>query len=295
MSEPEFLIHVMDRHPDWCKVVCLVGGGQEINTGEAGISEWITSLEARFPAWDVYLSPRILLPEYGAPEQLRRFFDSPRVCLQEHLHLAVSMRSFRAEALSEFVGHLLANRPAEARSVYESIRSTYPVFLTRSLGRARDWLRSRARGTERSGLVASSGAQRLRPEGIHVKAEIDPANWFLNPADDVRSCYALEDAASEFLVQGLELDWAGVCWDADFYHHNGTWRFQSFRGTRWQSIHHHSRRLFLMNAYRVLLTRARQGMILFVPAGDERDRTRLPCLYDGTCAYLRDCGIAELA
>ncbi|HKV80413.1 MAG TPA: DUF2075 domain-containing protein [Candidatus Sulfotelmatobacter sp.] len=273
MSEPEFLISVMDRHPDWCAVVCLVGGGQEINTGEAGVSEWISALETRFPAWEVYLSPRMVLPEYGAREQVERFLASPRVRLDEYLHLAVSIRSFRAEALSDFVGHLIANEPADARSIYESVRSTYPIFLTRNLSRARDWLRGHARGTERFGLVASSGAQRLRPEGIHITNEIEPANWFLNPSMDVRSSFYLEDVATEFLVQGLELDWVGVCWDGDLHHKAGTWRFQSFKGTKWQSINDAPRRLYLKNAYRVILTRARQGMILFVPTGDTSDRT----------------------
>ena len=294
MSEPEFLISVMDRHPDWCTVVCLVGGGQEINTGEAGISEWISALETRFPDWDVYLSPRMLLPEYGARDQVERFLTSARVCSDEYLHLAVSIRSFRAEALSEFVGHLIDNEPANARSVYESIRYTYPILVTRDLRRCRDWLRGRARGTERFGLVASSGAQRLRPEGIHIKTEIEPANWFLNPSTDVRSSYYLEDVASEFLVQGLELDWVGVCWDGDFHHKDGTWHFQSFKGTKWQSINDASRLLYLKNAYRVILTRARQGMILFVPKGDASDRTRPPSLYDGTFEYLRACGIPVL-
>lgn len=291
MSEPEFLISVMNRHPDWCTVVCLVGGGQEINIGEAGISEWINALETRFPDWDVYLSPRIALPEYGSPDQVAKFLASPRVRSDEHLHLAVSMRSFRAEALSDFVGHLIANDPSDARSIYESIRSTYPIFLTRNLSAAKNWLRVRARGTERFGLVASSGSQRLRPEGIHIKAEIEPANWFLNPSTDVRSSYYLEDVASEFLVQGLELDWVGVCWDGDFYHRDGTWHHQAFKGSKWQSVNDASRQLYLKNAYRVILTRARQGMILFVPTGDSSDRTRPPSFYDGTFEYLRACGI----
>jgi len=294
MSEPEFLISVMDRHRDWCTVVCLVGGGQEINTGEAGISEWINTLETRFPNWEVNVSPRIALPEYGSQDHVASFLGSPRVCLEENLHLAISMRSFRAEALSEFVGHLIANEPEQARSAYRSIRSTYPILLARDVGTTRAWLRSQARGTERFGLVASSGAQRLRPEGIHIKAEIEPANWFLNPSTDVRSSYYLEDVASEFLVQGLELDWVGVCWDGDFHHDNKNWNYQSFKGTEWQCINDASRRLYLKNAYRVILTRARQGMILFVPKGDVSDRTRPPSFYDGTFEYLRACGIPIL-
>jgi hypothetical protein len=293
VSEPEFLLSVMDRHDDWCTVVCLVGGGQEINIGEAGISEWLNALEVRFPNWEVHVSPRIVLPEYGTQSQVERFLASPRVRSNESLHLAVSMRSFRAEALSGFVGHIVDNEPEIARTIFKSIQADYPMYLTRDLAAARAWLIKKARGTERIGLVASSGAHRLRPDGIHIKAEIDPPNWFLNPCTDVRSSYYLEDVASEFAIQGLELDWVGVCWDGDF-HHNGEWICQSFKGTKWQSVRDESKRLYLKNAYRVLLTRARQGMILFVPRGDASDRTRPPSFYDGTFEYLRSCGISEL-
>lgn len=294
MSEPEFLLSVMDRHPDWCTVVCLVGGGQEINTGEAGISEWISALEVRFPSWEVHVSPRIGLPEYGSQSEVEGFLASPRVHSDEHLHLAVSMRSFRAEALSEFVGHVIDNQPDAARSTYRSIEATYPIYITCDLSVTRAWLRNRARGTERFGLVASSGALRLRPEGIHIKAQLEPPNWFLNQSTDVRSSCYLEDVASEFAVQGLELDWVGVCWDADFHHKNGRWICQSFKGTKWQSVNDESKRLYLKNAYRVILTRARQGMVLFIPKGNALDGTRPPSFYDGTFEYLRSCGIPTL-
>ncbi|MGA7155709.1 MAG: DUF2075 domain-containing protein [Acidobacteriaceae bacterium] len=294
MSEPEFLISVMDRNPEWCAIVCLVGGGQEINTGEAGISEWISALETRFLDWQVYVSPKIALPEYGSPDDTARFLLSPRVFPDEHLHLSVSIRSFRAEALSAFVAHLLDNNADAATTSYTTIQRQYPIYLTRSLLTARSWLRTKARGTERFGLVASSGAQRLRPEGIHIKAEIEPANWFLNAKSDVRSSCYLEDVASEFDVQGLELDWAGVCWDADLYRADDEWSYRAFMGTDWRSVHDESRRLYLKNAYRVILTRARQGMIIFVPKGDPSDRTRPPALYDGIFDYLGSCGIPTL-
>lgn len=294
MSEPEFLISVMDRHPDWCTIVCLVGGGQEINTGEAGISEWISALERRFPHWEVHVSPRIALPEYGSEADAKKFLSLPGVHAEEHLHLSVSMRSYRAETLSTFIGHIVNNEPEIAYAAYKDIKSAYPIYLTRDLGTAKAWLRKKSRGTERFGLVASSGALRLRPEGIHIKAEIDPANWFLNESTDVRSSYYLEEVASEFAVQGLELDWAGVCWDGDFRHQNGTWACQSFKGTKWQTVSDPSRQLYLKNAYRVILTRARQGMILFVPPGDPSDLTRPPAMYDGTFEFLRTCGIAML-
>ncbi len=294
MSEPEFLISVMDRHPDWCTVVCLVGEGQEINTGEAGISEWITALDLRFPHWEVFISPRIARAEFDSKGQAEQFLESPRLYLDKNLHLAVSMRSFRAEAVSEMVGHIIDNRPEAVRNVYKKIEATYPIYLTRDLSAAKGWLRGRARGTERFGLVASSGALRLRPEGIHIKARIEPVNWFLSNSADVRSSYYLEDVASEFAVQGLELDWAGVCWDGDFHHRDGEWITQDFVGTEWRSLNVESGQVYLKNAYRVILTRARQGMILFVPKGDASDRTRPPSFYDGTFEYLRKCGIPLL-
>jgi len=294
MSEPEFLIRVMDRHPDWCTIVCLVGGGQEINTGEAGISEWISALESKFPNWEVHVSPRIALPEYGSQSEVKQLLTSPRVHTNEHLHLAVSMRSYRAETLSGFVGHVIDNESEAAQTAYMEIQTEYPIYLTRDLNTARAWLRDRARGTERFGLVASSGAQRLRPEGIYIKSAIEPVNWFLNDKADVRSSYYLEDVASEFAIQGLELDWAGVCWDGDFHHRGGSWISQAFKGTKWQFVNDESRRLYLKNAYRVILTRARQGMILFVPKGDSSDPTRPPSFYDGTFEYLRSCGIPIL-
>jgi hypothetical protein len=294
MSEPEFLISVMDRHRDWCTLVCLVGGGQEINTGEAGISEWIRALEVRFPNWNVHVSPRISLPEYSFQLDVGAFLAMPRVCSDEHLHLAVSLRSFRAETLSGLVAHIIDNDIEAAKAAHENIQAGYPICLTRDLSSARAWLRGRARGTERFGLVASSGAQRLRPEGIHIKAEIEPANWFLNNSADVRSSYYLEDVASEFAVQGLELDWVGVCWDGDFYHDRRQWVHQAFKGTKWQSVNDQSKRLYLKNAYRVLLTRARQGMAIFVPKADELDHTRPRFFYDGTFEYLRSCGIPLL-
>lgn len=291
MSEPEFLIGVMDRHPDWCTIVCLIGGGQEINTGEAGISEWMNALEERFPEWAVHVSPRIALADYSTGADVAQFLAAERVRPDEHLHLAVSIRSFRAEALSEFVGYVVDNEHEAAWAAYDCIKTTYPIYLTRDLQQARAWLRQQARGTERFGLVASSGAQRLRPQGIHIKATVDPANWFLNDATDVRSSYYLEEVASEFDVQGLELDWAGVCWDGDFHYAGTNWVSQAFKGSKWQSVNSDSRRLYLKNAYRVLLTRARQGMIIFIPEGDASDWTRPPQIYDGTFEFLRRCGL----
>ncbi len=293
MSEPEFLLGVMDRHPDWCAVVCLIGGGQEINTGEAGLSEWTAAIRDRFPHWKVFASSAITQPDYDLTRDARAFISGDQVTLSDDLHLGVSMRSFRAESLSDFVSHLLNGDAEAARAAHQRL-GQYPIVITRDLSAARAWLREKARGSERYGLVASSGGHRLRPEGVNIRADIDPPNWFLNDRDDVRSSFYLEEVATEFDVQGLELDWTGVCWDADLRCDQGRWSHHKFKGTRWQSVRETFQKLYLKNAYRVLLTRARQGMVIFVPKGDEADATRPPAFYDGIHDFLRTCGLPVL-
>ncbi len=295
MSEPEFLIGVMDRHTDWCTIVCLIGGGQEINTGEAGLVERLTALQSQFPDWKVHASTLLEDRHYTIDREAAKLLQAPAINKHPDLHLSVSMRSFRAEQLSSFVSLVLNGDAVGARDQLERLRDRYPISLTRDLAEARDWLRDKARGTERFGLVASSGGHRLRPEGLHVKAKIDPANWFLNDRFDVRSSYYLEEVATQFDIQGLELDWAGVCWDADFRRVDGAWSYNAFKGTRWQQVRDETKRLYLLNAYRVLLTRARQGMAIFVPRGDPADVTRPPWHYDETFAFLMDCGLTSTA
>jgi hypothetical protein len=291
-SEPEFLLSVMDRHDGWCVVVCLIGGGQEINTGEAGLDEWFSAIEEHNPDWQVYVSDRLTQSDYLS-SMVGLSTDTSHTVQSPALHLAVSVRSFRAEAVSEFVGAIIAGDSEQARELKRKLEH-YPIALTRDLDVARDWLRQHARGSERYGLVASSNAMRLKPVGIHVKAKIDPARWFLADKDDVRSSYALEDAATEFDVQGLELDWVGVCWDANFRWNNGVWETLNFHGTRWQRIKDPIRTAYLANAYRVLLTRARQGMVIVVPEGCSTDRTRDPTYYDSNFQFLRSCGLGSL-
>jgi hypothetical protein len=291
-SEPEFLISCLDRHRDWAVIVCLVGGGQEINTGEAGITEWIESLNRSFPDWHIYVSSRLTDSEYGAQAVLNSLKSRPNVQRVDELHLAVSMRSFRAENVSYLVKQLLDLDIAGACRTLEEVKATYPIVLTRDLNKAKRWLRSRARGSERYGIVVSSQAERLKPHAIDVKTPVDPIHWFLDGKNDVRSSYYLEDVATEFHVQGLELDWACVTWDADFRYSKSGWEHWSFRGDRWNHIHKPERQIYLKNAYRVLLTRARQGMVIVVPPGNPEDKTRNPASYDPTFEYLRDVGFA---
>lgn len=290
-SEPDFLISCMDRHNDWSVVVCLVGGGQEINTGEAGIAEWLHAIKNKFGAWNIHIAPNLTDTEFSVEDILQDREFSDRVRFDPDLHLGVSIRSFRSERVSEFVKVLLDMDKVKASATFESLRDRFPIRLTRSMATAKQWLRSQARGSERYGILVSSQAERLKPQSIFVKAPMNHVNWFLNGKDDVRSSYYLEDVATEFHVQGLELDWACIAWDADFRLGNGGWDNWSFKGNEWQRIKAEDRKLYQKNAYRVLLTRARQGMIIVIPQGDPEDHTRLPEFYDPIFDYLVEVGI----
>jgi len=289
-SEPEFLISCLNRHRDWAVIVCLVGGGQEINTGEAGISEWINSLNHSFPHWHIYISSKLSDNEYAAGKALELLKNRDDVNSNDELHLSVSMRSFRAENVSLFVKKLL-DMEEEAKDVYEEINKKYPIVLTRDLDKAKRWLKEKARGSERYGIVVSSYAERLKPYAIDVKSPMNPIHWFLNGKDDIRSSFYLEQVATEFQIQGLELDWVCVTWDADLRYSKEGWGTYSFKGNKWQNINKKDRKKYLKNAYRVLLTRARQGMVIVVPNGDEEDTTRKPVFYDRTFEYLKNTGM----
>lgn len=293
-SEPEFLISCMDRHKDWATIVCLVGGGQEINTGEAGIGEWFDAVERSFPYWKIYLSDRLKDTEYGAGEIIEQANKNRMVKFIPELHLQTSMRSFRSETVSLFVKQLLDLEFDEAKNNLLTIQQNYPIVLTRDLGRAKQWVKKKARGSERYGMVVSSQAYRLKPYSIDIRVKTDPVHWFLNGKDDVRSSYYLEDVVTEFDVQGLELDWVCMAWDADFRYADDKWENWSFRGDKWQRINKLERQIYQKNAYRVLLTRARQGMVLFIPEGDDDDNTRPTRYYDSTYQYLKDLGISEI-
>jgi hypothetical protein len=285
-SEPEFLISCLDRNDDWAVIVCLVGGGQEINTGEAGISEWIDSIIRSFPDWHVHISSRLTDSEYSAGDAINKLSSYPNVFYQDELHLAVSMRSFRAENVSLLVKQILDLDVEGARDTLENIKEKYPIIITRNLANAKQWLKKQARGTERYGIVVSSQAERLKPHAIDIRTPVDPIHWFLDQKNDVRSSYYLEDVATEFQIQGLELDWVCCTWDADLRYVNNQWEYWSFRGNKWMHIRQKDRQTYLKNAYRVLLTRARQGMVIVVPNGDQEDPTRRHDYYDPIFEYL---------
>lgn len=295
MSEPEFLISILNCHNDWATIICLIGGGQEINKGEsAGIYGWFDSLRNNYPNWDIYVSDKITDDEYSKGHNFAEMTKNMNVNIIEDLHLAVSLRSFRSENVSNFVKALLDVDIDTAKRLYEQFNNDYPVFVTRNLHKAKLWVRSQAKGSQRYGLTASSGAKRLRKYGIWVQNKIEATNWFLNGKNDVRSSFHLEETATEFDIQGLELDWTIVCWDADLRFENGDFKHLKFVGTKWQNIKSADNILYLKNTYRVLLTRARQGFVIFVPPGDETDTTAKPEYYDGIYRYLKSVGIKEL-
>ncbi|MGM8871138.1 DUF2075 domain-containing protein [Psychrobacter sp. 2Y5] len=294
MSEPEFLIEVMNRHHDWCTIVCLIGGGQEINTGEAGLQEWIDSLKNNFSDWDIHYSEQILDSNNYIKSTSVKNWLIEKGHSKSELHLAVSVRSFRSEKLAYFIHELLDLNKDVARGVYAQIKTDYPIFITRDIDTAKNWLRNQAKGSERIGLISSSGAKRLRPLGIDVKNEISAPSWFLNDKNDIRSSYFLEEVATEFEIQGLEIDWACVAWGGNFHLRNDSWQYLNFKGTKWQVIGQDITKEYLKNTYRVLLTRSRQGMVIFVPEGSTLDHTRPKEYYDGTWNYLKSVGIQEL-
>lgn len=294
MSEPEFLIWSLNLREDWAVVVCLVGGGQEINTGEAGIGEWLRAINANFPDWNVFISDQLTGKEYAEGELEDLLQANAHVMRNKNLHLAVSMRSFRAEQLSNFIHHMLDGNVNQAQALLKTLKSKYPIVITRDLDTAKIWLRKQKRGTERYGIVVSSQAQRLRPLAIDVRCKPDTVHWFLDDITDIRSSLFLEDAASEFDVQGLELDWTCLVWDGDLRRKGKVWQNFTFKGNKWQNIRSEESRAYQINAYRVLLTRARQGMVICVPEGNPADATRLPEFYDGTYEYLKQIGLDEI-
>ena len=309
VSEAAFLIWSLDQREDWATIICLVGGGQEINTGEAGIAEWINALNHQFPYWKVYISPKLTDPEYAEGRVNELLKGNQNVTYAESLHLGVSLRSFRAEKVSAFVNALLTFDPAAAE-IYKEIKDRYPIFLTRNMDTARKWLNDRVRGTERTGVLVTKESARYKPLAVHIlpSSDDDAIHWFLEDRTDTRASNYLEDAATEIQVQGLELDYTCLLWDADVRYKDGQWHYYRFNGnTRWveQSGRTESKeelRRYMLNAYRVLMTRARMGMIICVPRGNGNktkngfweDSTRIPEYYDGTYAYLKSIGIEEL-
>ena len=309
LSEAAFLIWSLDQREDWATIICLVGGGQEINTGEAGIAEWIQAVNEQFPHWQVYISPKLTDVEYAEGKVNELLQDNPNVTYADDLHLGVSLRSFRAEKLSAFV-HALLSFDASASSLYQEIKDRYPIVLTRDMDKARKWLHDKVRGTERTGVLVTKESARFKPLGVHIlpSGDENAVHWFLEDKTDTRSSNYLEDAATEIQVQGLELDYTCLLWDADMRYENGAWHFYRFNGqTKWveQTGSSESKQdlmKYMLNAYRVLLTRARSGMVICVPSGNSNqtrsgfweDSTRLPEYYDGTYQYLKGMGIEEL-
>ena len=309
MSEAAFLIWSLDQREDWATIVCLVGGGQEINTGEAGISEWIKALNEMFPHWNIYISPRLTEPEYAEGKVNELLKDNQNVTYAESLHLGVSLRSYRAEKLSAFV-HALLSFDKSASTLYSEIKDKYPIVLTRDMAKARRWLHDKVRGTERTGVLVTKESARFKPLAVHIlpAGDENAVHWFLEDKSDTRSSNYLEDAATEIQVQGLELDYTCVLWDADMRYEDGKWRFYRFNGkTKWtekigDSESKQELMKYMVNAYRVLLTRARAGMVICVPQGNPNktlngfweDSTRLPEFYDGTYQYLKSLGIEEI-
>jgi len=297
MSEPHCFIDIMNRRKDWAVIICLVGLGQDIYDGEVGINEWFNSIIKNYSDWYMYYSPEIFKQIEDLDINKNLLIGVEHAYEREALHLSTSIRSFRSEQLSELVDELLAGNSQKVRKLYEKTNNDYPIYVTRNIKKAKQWARNKVRGSQRCGIIACSSAQRLKPEGIYVPTDIDAINWFLAPKEDLRSSNAMEIVASEFKVQGLEIDYSVVCWDADLRRVNDKWEYYNFKGSKWVRRNKQEQQRYLLNAYRVLLTRARQGMIIFIPEGEdpEIDATRNRDYYNNIYLYLvKKCGINEL-
>ena len=302
LSEPDLILEIMERCKDWCVIVALVGGGQEIHEGEAGLPEWGAALARRMNQWTVVASEEALVGGHSvAGQRLFENGDIGKSIIQEdrRLHLKVSTRSWRAHKFNEWVNDCLALRPKDAASRYPELHE-FPIALTRNLSVARQWLKKRSRlePNRRCGLVASSGAIRLRAYGIELSTDFRRGypydQWFLAEATDIRSSFRLEVAATEFEVQGLELDWVGLCWGNDLtVEADGQWLFRKFAGSRWGIVREKGKQQYVLNKYRVLLTRARQGVVIWIPEGFQDDPTLEPDRFDSIYRYLRECGIPD--
>lgn len=292
-SEPECLIEYMDRHEDWACIVCLVGGGQEIYRGEAGISEWFKALNNKFTNWNIYVSDAINSDNYLGEDKVQDI--APKANIIKELHLAVDMRSFRNKNVADFAEAIITNKPESAKELYKQLIYQYPIYVTRDLDKAKRWAKHiTKRPSDRYGIVADSYGQRIRADGVIVPLDFNAVKWFLRGKDEIDSSYFMEIAASEFDIQGLEIDYAIIAWEADYRYKDGEFNYHQFRGGKWQNVHSPTNRKYLENGYRVLLTRARQGYVIYVPMGSEDDITRPPRFYDQTYEYLLSSGIKEL-
>lgn len=293
MSEPKFLINTINNQNDWGVIICLVGQDQEINQGEAGIKEWFKALENEFNNWNIYANIGSLESE--------ELIEELNIINKDSLYLYSTIRSLNAPILSNFIEDLLKNDKENATTKLIEFNEDYPLYITRNLENAKKWIKRESQKFDetdqiRYGLLAQSKAKRLIPECIFVQRRIPEIEWFLNDENDVRSSNHLEIPATEFNIQGLEIDYSIVAWDANLRYNENEFEYWKFEGTVWKKIKEDNtlERNYLLNAYRVLLTRARRGMVIFVPEGDDEDVTRLNEYYDGTYEYLKSIGIKEL-
>lgn len=294
MSEPGHALEIMGRHEEWSVIVALIGGGQEINTGEAGLAEWGRVIEAN-ARWRAIAAPRTI----AGDDPTQRLADSRPGWLEfdPDLDLTLPIRSVRGAAASPWVDAVLRGEAGEAAAIAAEAGGV-PFVVARDLDALRDGLRRLGRGLRRAGLVASAGARRLRAEGLGVQVP-EVADWFLNRWPDIRSSEALETFATEYDCQGLELDVVGLAWGGDFVRAAEGWRPRRFAGDRWLNVRSAEERRFILNTYRVLLTRSRYETVLWVPrgsivGGSFHDTTRDAGEMDAIADFLIACGAGTL-
>lgn len=295
-SEPELFLEILSKL-DWCCLVCLVGSGQEINRGEGGLQLWGAALEKfnKTQRWDIFISPQSLSGKRGLIKTVDN--SSIKVQLNSDLHLVTNLRAYRNDKQGLWVEALLEGDVSFASDIANEMEHS-PAFVTRNLTNAKSWLRMRNRGGHRVGLLASSGAVRLIAEGVPFSPrsnELDEvAHWFLKPTGDYRSSNALEKPLSEFVCQGLEIDYACLCWGNDLIWKENAWLVRKMSAPKWQTAKKPETIQFRLNAYRVLLTRSRAGLVIYIPEGENGDFTRNSEDFDSVYTILLKAGCISI-
>ncbi len=277
-------------------IICLLGHNQAINTGESGVISWFKAVN-KAKGWSYQIDEKTL--------SLNGLFDdiSSRQMWSNHSkrkslekgHLDHSLRFWKNRDVEIWASAVVHGDSDKAMEVATSLgQEGIRIYLTRELKTAKNWVNGLRVGEERLGMIASSQARRLIAEGIHILPQSDSkiGHWMLAPSGDIRSSNTLDVAQNQFQIQGLELDYALVCWDADFRRAKTGWEAYNISGTKWQKQSKKEEQAYRENSYRVLLTRARKGMVIYIPNGDESqiDETRNPSFYDGIFEFLVTCG-----
>jgi len=295
LSEADLLFNIF-KDKEWGVIIALVGLGQDIHTGENGLGVWFKSLLEKNTDWEIKLSKEIFNQAADNISSYKEvLLKNKRVSDCDGLYLRTCIRTPRAKNLSDFSEALLNNQPEKAKMALPRF-DDYPICITRSLQTAELYLLANRKRKERCGKLCSSNSKILGRIS-HSFDNIDTwhfANWMLDE-NGRDSSNSLTFSASEFNIQGLELDWGLLGWDMDMYYFKGKWNQQKMLTPKRFCESSDIVKKHILNTYRVLLTRARKGLIIYIPkTNDFEDPFNVSSYFDSTYEYLKSCGIKDI-